>query len=73
MQFSGMFVPVSSLGGGAWVAAKIFPSTYFQAISVGTFTKALGLASLWPNIVALAVIALVYFSVSVLLLKKQEN
>ena len=72
-QFSGMFVPVSSLGGGAWVAAKIFPSTYFQAISVGTFTKALGLASLWPNIVALAVIALVYFSVSVLLLKKQEN
>ncbi len=72
-QFSGMFVPVSSLTGGAWVGAKIFPSTYFQAISVGTFTKALGLGSLWPNVVALAVIALVYFSVSVLLLKKQEN
>ena len=35
MQFSGMFVPVSSLTGGAWFAAKIFPSTYFQAISVG--------------------------------------
>ncbi len=72
-QFSGMFVPVSSLSSGAWVAAKIFPSTYFQAISVGTFTKALGFASLWPNFVALGVIALVYFSVSVLLLKKQEN
>ena len=42
VQFSGMFVPVSSLTGGAWFAAKIFPSTYFQAISVGTFTKALG-------------------------------
>ena len=73
VQFSGMFVPVSSLSGGAWVGAKIFPSTYFQAISVGTFTKALGIASLWPNLVALAVIALVYFCLSALLLKKQEN
>ena len=48
------------------------PSTYFQAISVGAFTKALGLTALWPNIAALAVIAVLYFSVSVVLLKKQE-
>jgi ribosome-dependent ATPase len=73
VQFSGMFVPVSSLTGGAWVAAKIFPSTYFQAVSVGAFTKALGMSSLWRNVVALAVIALVYFAASVLLLKKQED
>ena len=73
VQFSGMFVPVSSLTGGAWFAAKIFPSTYFQAISVGTFTKALGMVSLWRSVVALAVIAAVYFLLSVLLLKKQEN
>ena len=72
VQFSGMFVPVSSLSGGAAIAGKIFPSTYFQAISVGTFTKALGLTTLWPNIVALAVIATVYFGLSVLLLRKQE-
>ena len=73
VQFSGMFVPTSSLTGGAWFAAQIFPSTYFQAISVGTFTKALGFDSVWPNILALAIIATVYFSVSVLLLKKQEK
>ncbi|HUO87993.1 MAG TPA: ribosome-associated ATPase/putative transporter RbbA [Rhizomicrobium sp.] len=72
VQFSGMFVPVSSLTGGAWFAAKIFPSTYFQAISVGTFTKALGFASLWSDIAALAVIAAIYFFASVLLLGKQE-
>jgi ribosome-dependent ATPase len=72
-QFSGMFVPVSSLTGGAAIAAKIFPSTYFQAISVGAFTKALGLKALWPNIVALATIAVVYFSLSVALLTKQEK
>jgi ribosome-dependent ATPase len=73
VQFSGMFVPVSSLSGGAWLAGKIFPSTYFQAISVGTFTKALGLTSLWRNLVALAVIAAVYIGLSVALLRKQEN
>jgi ribosome-dependent ATPase len=72
VQFSGMFVPVSSLTGGAWFAAKIFPSTYFQAVSVGAFTKDLGMTALWPNIVALAIIALIYFALSVLLLKKQE-
>jgi ribosome-dependent ATPase len=72
VQFSGMFVPVSSLTGGAAIAAKIFPSTYFQAVSVGTFTKALGMAALWPNVLALGVIAFVYFALSVVLLKKQE-
>ena len=72
VQFSGMFVPVSSLTGGAAIAGKIFPSTYFQAISVGTFTKALGMTTLWPNILALAIIATVYFALSVILLKKQE-
>jgi ribosome-dependent ATPase len=72
VQFSGMFVPVSSLTGGASIAAKIFPSTYFQAVSVGTFTKALGLQALWPNVLALAIIAAVYFILSTILLKKQE-
>jgi ribosome-dependent ATPase len=72
IQFSGMFVPVSSLTGIATLAAKIFPSTYFQAVSVGTFTKALGLGTLWPEIVALSIIATVYFVLSVSLLKKQE-
>jgi ribosome-dependent ATPase len=72
VQFSGMFVPTSSLTGGAALAARIFPSTYFQSISVGTFTKALGFDSVWQSITALAVIAIVYFGLSVLLLKKQE-
>ena len=73
VQFSGMFVPVSSLKGGAWFAARIFPSTYFQAISVGTFTKALSLASLWRNVVSLGVLALIFFAASVSLLHKQED
>jgi ribosome-dependent ATPase len=73
VQFSGMFVPTSSLSGGAWFASQIFPSTYFQAVSVGAFTKDLGFAALWPNLLGLAIIAAIYFSVSALLLKKQEK
>ena len=73
VQFSGMFVPVSSIGGAAALLGKAFPSTYFQAISVGTFTKALGIGTLWPNIVALAVIVTVYLGLSILLLPKQEK
>jgi ribosome-dependent ATPase len=73
VQFSGMFVPVSSLTGGAWFAARIFPSTYFQAISVGAFTKALGLPALWRNVAALGLLALIYFVTSVALLEKQED
>jgi ribosome-dependent ATPase len=73
VQFSGMFVPVSSLTGGAALFGKAFPSTYFQAVSVGTFTKALGLRTLWPDIVALGVIALIYLGLSRILLPKQEK
>ena len=73
VQFSGMFVPVSSLTGAAVIFARIFPSTYFQQISVGTFTKALGMPILWPNVLILALIAAIYFTISVALLPKQEK
>jgi ribosome-dependent ATPase len=73
VQFSGMFVPTSSLSGGAWLASQVFPSTYFQAVAVGTFTKDLGFAAVWPNLLALGIIAAIYFSVSAALLKKQEK
>jgi ribosome-dependent ATPase len=72
VQFSGMFVPTSSLTGSAKILAQIFPSTYFQSISVGAFTKALGLGVLWPDIAALGILAIIYFATSCVLLKKQE-
>jgi ribosome-dependent ATPase len=72
IQFSGMYAPVSSLTGAARFLSKIFPSTYFQAISVGTFTKAIGFSPLLRNFIALGVIAILYFVTSVALLPKQE-
>jgi ribosome-dependent ATPase len=47
--------------------------TYFVPISVGTFTKGLGLADLAANLGALALFIPVLTLLSVLLLRKQER
>ncbi len=72
VNFSGMFAPVSSLSGGARIIGLAFPSSWYQQISVGVFAKSLGFADLWPNIAAIAAIALVFLAVSLMLLRKQE-
>ena len=43
VQFSGFITPVSSLSGSARIMGYGFPSSHFQQISLGTFTKALGI------------------------------
>ena len=53
-QFSGMMVPVSALSGMAQLMGRGFPMTYFVPISVGTFTKGLGMEDLWPDLMGLA-------------------
>lgn len=72
VNFSGLLVPVSSLSGGARLFGLGFPAAWYQQISIGTFTKGLGFAELWMNHVALAVFAVLFVTVSILLLNKQE-
>ena len=72
-QFAGMMTPVSSLAAGAQVMGRAFPMTYFVPISVGTFTKGLGIGDLWTDLLALAVFVPVLALLSVLMLRKQER
>ena len=72
-QFSGMMTPVSSLATGAQIIGRGFPMTYFVPISVGTFTKGLGLADLGMDLLALAAFIPVMTLAGVLLLRKQER
>jgi ribosome-dependent ATPase len=72
VNFSGLFAPVSSLSGGAKILGLTFPSAWYQPVTVGVFAKALGMTDLWRNIAAIAVIALVYLILSLVLLRKQE-
>ena len=73
MQFSGMLTPVSSLTGLAAILGRGFPMSYFLPISVGTFTKSLGLAELGPGIAALALFAPALLGLSLAQLRKQER
>jgi len=72
-QFAGMMTPVSSLSGTAQVMGRAFPMTYFVPISVGTFTKGLGIADLGLDLAALVVFIPILTLISLLLLRTQER
>jgi len=72
-QFAGMMTPVSSLSGIAQIMGRAFPMTYFVPISVGTFTKGLGIGDLGANIAELAVFIPALTLISLLLLRKQQR
>ena len=72
-QFSGMMTPVSSLSGPGAVMGRAFPMSYFLPVSIGTFTKGLGLADLYVYLLELAIFFPVFIVLSLLLLRKQER
>jgi len=72
-QFAGMTIPVSSLTGMARIMGRAFPMSYFLPISVGTFTKGLGMRDLGADIAALVLFIPVLTGVSLMLLRKQER
>jgi ribosome-dependent ATPase len=73
ISFSGFLSPVASLTPGAQVFSHIFPSSYFQQISLGTFTKSLGFEVLAFNFLMLVVLIAVYLLLALALLKTQER
>jgi len=73
VNFSGLFAPVSSLSGTAKILGLTFPSAWYQPVTVGVFAKALGMVALWQNIAAIVAIAVAYFVLSLILLRKQET
>jgi ribosome-dependent ATPase len=72
VNFSGLLTPVSSLSTVAKMIGLGFPSTFFQQISVGTFTKALDVRELSADLLILAGFVVVYSLLSRWLLRKQE-
>jgi ribosome-dependent ATPase len=72
-QFSGFVTPLASLSGGARVMGFAFPAAWFQQISIGTFTKALGFSDLFLNHLMLAAFTVTYLLIGLRLLKTQER
>ena len=72
-QFSGFLQPVSALEGAARTLGNLWPATYYMHMSVGAFTKGLGLADLLPDLLALCAFVPVFIAVSAFGLRKQER
>jgi ribosome-dependent ATPase len=73
IQYSGYLLPVSSMSADAQAIGRAFASTYFLHLSLGTFTKALGFASLLPDLAALIVIAVAITALARAALPAQES
>lgn len=72
MQFSGMLQPVSTLEGGARLMGTMWPTTYYMHLSVGAFTKGLGIGDLSLDLMALALFIPVFVLAAASRLRKQE-
>ncbi|HBF29084.1 ribosome-associated ATPase/putative transporter RbbA [Rhizobium sp.] len=72
INFSGLLVPVSSLSGGGRVMGLLFPSAWYQPMSVGVITKGLGFAELWTNLLVLIAFAIGYITIALLALRKRS-
>tara|TARA_R110002020_G_scaffold15068_1_gene53121 strand:- start:27140 stop:29905 length:2766 start_codon:yes stop_codon:yes gene_type:complete len=73
LQFSGMITPVSALEGAARIMGTFWPTTWYMGISVGTFTKGLGLSELAGHLLRLAAFGPILTLLAVLALRKQER
>jgi ribosome-dependent ATPase len=72
VNFSGLLYPVSTLTGSSYWVGLGFPSSWFQLISLGCFTKGLGPGSFTASYAALAGFASLYLLGARLFLGKQE-
>jgi ribosome-dependent ATPase len=71
IQFAGLLNPISALSGAGAFIGRLYPTTYFLAISRGTFSKGLGFLGLSNSFFALSAMIPILTIACVLLLKKQ--
>lgn len=72
VNFSGLLVPVSSLSGGGRLMGLVFPSAWYQPISVGIITKGLGFAELWTNLLMLSGFGIGFIAMALVALRKRS-
>ncbi|MFD1745372.1 ribosome-associated ATPase/putative transporter RbbA [Rhizobium helianthi] len=72
-QYSGLTDPVSSLRGFGAFIGNIYPTTYFMAISRGTFSKALDFSGIGLSFLPLIAAVPILAGLGVVLLRKQDR
>ncbi|MCH4143487.1 ribosome-associated ATPase/putative transporter RbbA [Acetobacter peroxydans] len=72
VNFSGLLYPTSTLVGIPYYFGEAFPATWFQLVSLGAFTKGLGVRFFIPMYAVLVGFACLYIGSACLLLRKQD-
>ena len=71
--YSGLLVPIESMGEGAQFQSRLFPTFYYLRIVWGSFLKGLGWSVLWADLGALALYAAVLWTVGWLSFRKRPK
>jgi ribosome-dependent ATPase len=72
VNFAGLLVPVSTLSGAAYVSGLVFPAGWYTPITLGAFTKRLGMSDLYPYILVLVGFTVAFVGAATAALRKQE-
>jgi len=73
IQFAGLLNPVNSLEGAGRLVGQLYPAAHMLSICRGIFNKALGVADLQADYVAMALAVPAILALTVALLRKQEH
>lgn len=73
IQFAGLINPVTALQGAGRVVGEAYPASHMLTIARGVFSKALGLADLGPDFLALIAAVPVILGLAIVALPRQER
>jgi ribosome-dependent ATPase len=73
IQFAGLIHPVTALQGAGRVVGEVYPASHMLTIARGVFNKALGMAELAPDFLALLAAVPVILGLAILALPRQER
>ena len=71
--YSGLLVPIESMGTATKIESHLFPTLYYLRISWGSFLKGLGWAELWFDVVALMLYATLLWVIGFLNFHKRPS
>lgn len=73
INFAGLIYPTAALDGVLYYIGHGFPATWFQIISLGAFTKGLGLKDFIENYLMITMFYALFLGPATFFLKKQEK
>lgn len=73
INFAGLIYPTAALDGYLYYIGHGFPGTWFQIISLGAFTKGLGINDFWINYAMIAMFYAIFLGLATIFLRKQEK